>query len=408
MTAANNPTRVVAVGEPNPTQEQIINALGASAQTDFQLVDVIVPGENMVRDVRSADPLLVVVDYQTGEKSILDVIDELSLQIPEVSVIAIIPGNDPLIAQQVMLAGARAFIVHPFTQVNLLSTLRRVRDLESRHLRYQPAKPQLGENQIRPIKTIAVYSPRGGAGCSTVAVNLAIALREKTNQQVLLLGGKLFFGHLGLMLNLRTNNSIADLVPHAAQLDDALINDVVSKHVSGIHVLLEPFDFQVAQGIRPQDLYSIFVGIKRVYDYIVIDSGSWLSENVVTQMDAADRVLLVTTPDLSSLHDTRRFLEISHSLEYGPEKILVVLNRSGLIGGIKSSDIHSALNRDLFTEIPNDDAKVLRSLNRGIPLISRYPRCPASKAIRALADKLEQQVIAESAIETAAAIPSPI
>ena len=101
-------------------------------------------------------------------------------------------------------------------------------------------------------------------------------------------------------------------------------------------------------------------------------------------------------------------LEVSHSLEDGPEKILVVLNRSGLIGGIKSSDIHSALNRDLFTEIPNDDAKVLRSLNRGIPLISRYPRCPASKAIRALADKLEQQVIAESAIETAAAIPSPI
>jgi pilus assembly protein CpaE len=407
MTAANNPTRVVAVGEPNPTQEQIINALGASAQTDFQLVDVIAVGDNLVRDVRSADPLLVVVDYQTGEKSILDVIDELTIQIPEVSMIAIIPGNDPLIAQQVMLAGARAFIVHPFTQVNLLSTLRRVRDLESRHLRSQPTKPVPGADRFRPIKTIAVYSPRGGAGCSTIAANLAIALRENTKQQVLLLGGKLFFGHLGLMLNLRTNNSIADLVPHASQLDDALINDVVAKHTSGIHVLLEPFDFQVAQGIRPQELYNIFVGLKRVYDYIVIDAGSWLSENVVTQMDAADRVLLVTTPDLACLHDTRRFFEISRSLEYEPEKILVVLNRSGLTGGVKSPDIRSALNRDLFMEIPNDDARVLRSLNRGIPLILRYPRSPTSKAIQALAGKLEQQVIAESAAEPAAAIPSP-
>ena len=77
-----------------------------------------------------------------------------------------------------------------------------------------------------------------------------------------MLGGKLFFGHLGLMLNLRTNNSIADLIPHAAQLDDALIRDVVVEHVSGIHVLMEPFNFQVAQGIRPQELFNILVGPK--------------------------------------------------------------------------------------------------------------------------------------------------
>ena len=182
-----------------------------------------------------------------------------------------------------------------------------------------------------------------------MAVNLAIARHRNA---VLLLGGKLFFGHLGLMLNLRTNNSIADLVPHAAQLDDGLIHDVVVEHVSGIDVLMEPFNFQVAQGIRPQELFNILVGLKRMYDYVVIDAGSSLNENVVTQMDAADRILLVTTPDLASLHDTKRFIEISHSLDYPPGKILIALNRVGMAGSVKHKDVASALKQEMFIEIP--------------------------------------------------------
>ena len=66
-----------------------------------------------------------------GGQSTLDIIDDLALQFPKISIVAVLPGEDPLRAQQVMLAGARAFLVQPFTQLNLLSTLRRVRDLDS-------------------------------------------------------------------------------------------------------------------------------------------------------------------------------------------------------------------------------------------------------------------------------------
>jgi pilus assembly protein CpaE len=244
-------------------------------------------------------------------------------------------------------------------------------------------------------------------GNSTIAVNLAIALRETTGQRVLLLGGKLFFGHLGLMLNVRTNNSIADLIPHAGQLDDTLVRDVIVEHISGIHVLLEPFDFQIAQGIRPQELYNVLVGLKPMYDFIVIDVGSSLTENAVTLLDVADRVLLVTAPDLASLQDSKRFIEMSRSLDYQAGKVLVALNRAGINGSVKSTDITSSLNQDLFVEIPDDGARVLRSLNRGIPVLLRYPRSPASKAIQGLAKKLGQQEMFDGTAE-AAAIPAPI
>jgi pilus assembly protein CpaE len=244
----------------------------------------------------------------------------------------------------------------------------------------------------RPLRMVSVFSPRGGTGVSTIAVNLALSLLEETGQRVLLVEGKLFFGHLDLMLNLRSQNNIADLVPHAAALDEGLVRDVVTDHVSGLSVLLAPSNMQIAQGIRPDDLYNIVVAVQRHFDLVVVDAGNFLNENSVTFLDASDRLLLVTTPDLASLHDTNRFIQqVSRSLlAYPAEKLLVVLNRAGIPGGVRTSDVEPALHHPIFAQVPDDAEKPLLSLNRGIPLTIRYPRSPASRAIRDLAKALSQ------------------
>jgi pilus assembly protein CpaE len=298
-------------------------------------------------------------------------------------------------AQQLMLAGARAFIAEPFTQVNLLSTLRRVRDLEARRSKSQSLEPVQVTEAVSPLRTFTVFSPRGGVGCSTLATNLAIEIRAESGESVLLVDGKLFFGHIDVMLNIRARNTIADLVPHANLLDPGLIGDVVVKHASGIDVLLSPNDVQVAQGMRAEDLYNIINGIKKAYGYVVIDAGSALTENTVTMMDAADRILLVTTPDLVSLHDTSRFIQISRTLSYPPEKMLIVLNRANLDGGVKPRDIETALRHEVYAQIPDDGPNVIRSLNRGIPLVMQYPRSPATQSIQKMAGTLADMGSAE-------------
>jgi len=105
-------------------------------------------------------------------------------------------------------------------------------------------------------------------------------------------------------------------------------------------------------------------------------------------MDAADRVLLVTTPDLAALHDTSRFFQLSRSLAYPADKILMVLNKAGIEGGIKLRDIESVLHNQIYHQIPSDPANVLRSINRGIPFLVHYPRSQASKAVQQLARNL--------------------
>jgi len=377
-------TRVVAVVDPGPIEQQIASAL--NSQTDLQLTDLVVSLDKAPQIIRSAQPDILLVNYELAGQSTVDAMDDLALQFPEITLVAILPDSDATRIQQVTLAGARAFLIQPFTQVNLLSTLRRVRDLEARRSRAPVAGPA-AEGPAR-MQVISVFGPRGGVGTSTVALNLAIALFEETDRRVLLLEGKLGFGHLGLMLNLRTRNTLAELLPHAHGLEQTLVRDVVTEHASGIHVLLAPVSLEVAQGVRAEPLFSVVDGLRAFYDYIVIDAGNTLDENTVTLLDLADRVLLVATPDLAALQDVSRFVQVSRSLNYPAGKVLTVLNRAGMPGALQVKDIEGALHHDLFALVPDSGAAGLRSLNRGLPLLFKYPRSAASRGLQRLGRSL--------------------
>jgi pilus assembly protein CpaE len=397
MTASSSaPARVVVIGDQGPIQDQILSAL--RNQSEFDVVDVLTSKEKLFRELRAVEPEIILIDNVLEGEPTVDLIDDLTASFQEVMLIAVLHESDPLQAQQAMLSGARAFIFHPFTQINLIATIRRVHEILKRAQQASTYKPVVSDT-ARPLRSIVVYSPRGGSGVSTVAMNLAIALLEQTNQRVLLFEGKLFFGHLDVMLNLRPHNTLADLIPHATTLDDNLLQEVVTRHVTGIDVLMAPESIQVAQGIRPDELYSVFLNVQKYYDYVVVDAGSALSENTVTLMDGADAILMVATPEMAALHDVSRFIQVTRSLAYPPEKLMIVLNRSGLTGGIKSRDIEKAMRHPVFVEIPDDEVNALRSLNRGVPLYIRYTGSPASKGIKKLARNLLELKTADHAAE---------
>jgi pilus assembly protein CpaE len=274
-----------------------------------------------------------------------------------------------------------------------------VTELEGRRQQTQSYTPTQLPEATRPLRSMTFYCPRGGTGVTSLAANTAIALAEETGKKVLLFEGKVFFGHLEVMLNLKVQNALSDLIPHASNLDEGLIRDVVAAHPSGIHVLLAPSNAQIAQGIRAEDIYNIFIGVSRYYDYVVVDAGGPLNDISVTLMDATDRILLVTTPDLATLHDTSRFLQLSRSLSYPSEKILMILNKAGIEGGVKLKDIEAVLHTQVYHQIANDPANVLRSINRGIPFLVYYPHSGASKSVQKLAQSLVTIKIREAGHE---------
>ena len=208
------------------------------------------------------------------------------------------------------------------------------------------------------------------------------------NEEVLLIDGKHLFGHVALYLNLRTGNSITDLLTYAGALDQRLIRQVVIKHMSGIHVLPSPISVFEAQGIKPDNLFKVIQSLQQVFSNIIIDGGNNLNENTVTYMDLSDKILLVLNPDLASMRDVRQFMEVASTLSYPKDKTLLILNQTGRKADVKREEIEEILKMKIFGKIPSDENVALSSLNEGIPILLKSPRHPISKAFSEITTEL--------------------
>ncbi len=244
-------------------------------------------------------------------------------------------------------------------------------------------------------RTWIVFSPRGGAGCTTVATNLAISLYQHLEEDVLLIDGKHLFGHVALFLNMITGNSIYDLHVHAGMLDEQLIRQVVVKHESGILVLPSPHTIEDAQSIQPEQLFMVLQSLQQVIPNIIIDGGNALNDNTVTYMDASDKILLVLNPDLASMKDVKQFLELSSSLSYPDKKILLILNKVGKKSFVDKNQITKTLGKEIFGTIPEDEEKILSCLNEGVPMMVKYPRHAISKMFAQIASDLLTKIQAD-------------
>ncbi len=369
-----------------------------NAQTDLEWVDPIPDGKDLVIELAIKSPDVILLDYAYQKKGFFELVDKLTTAYPGSALIVILPENEMVNSERIILSGARAFLVTPFKQENLLNTIRRVVELMSRN--HAIPQPIANESLARPRNTFTVFSPKGGAGTTTIAINLAIALHQQLKEDVLLIDGKHLFGHVALCLNLRTGNSITDLLAHVGQLDPHLVKQVAVQHISGVYVLPSPTSITEAQGIRPDDVYKMLQILQTVFPNVIIDGGSYLSDNTVTYMDSSDKVLLVLNPDLASLRDVRQFMEVAKSLAYPPEKTMLILNLTGRKADVKREEIENILKMKIFGRIPADENLALSSLNEGVPIIMKSPHHPISNAIKDIA-KGVQNVIQQSKVEYA-------
>ena len=331
-------------------------------------------------------PDLILLDFEFQNQSV-EVLKQVITDHPKSMVIVVLSEEGMQASDKVIQAGARAFIQYPYQADNLIVTIKRAMELTVRNEDFLVRIPEIGA-EVKPRNTFTVFSPKGGVGTTTIAANLAICLHKALNEDVLLIDGKHLFGHVALSLNLRTGNSITDLLTYAGMLDPRLIQQVVIKHMSGIHVLPSPISIFEAQGIKPDSLFTVIQSLQQVYANIIIDGGSNLNENTVTYMDSSDKILLVLNPDLASMRDVRQFMEVAATLSYPKDKTLLLLNQTGRKADVKREEIETILKAKIFGKIPSDENIALSSLNEGVPIILKNPRHPVSKAFTDIASEL--------------------
>jgi pilus assembly protein CpaE len=397
MTGLNGKSKILTIIEDSNVLQLVKYSL--KDVDDFYFIEHSTLEEGIQSAIAKLQPNIVLLDFDIKKEHIYNIIDSIAVKFPEVAVVVILQESEANISDRVVLSGARAFILFPFTKEKLLTTLRRMVELLKRNFPASTSQELSVALPVKPKNTFTVFSPKGGTGCTTIAINLAIALRNLTKEPVLLMDGKLMFGDIALMLNIRSTNSITDLISHAGMLDKQLINQVVVEHASGIKVLLSPISAAGAQGIHAEDLYKVITELQATYPFIVIDGGNYLHENTVTMMDSSDKVIVVMNPNLASIRDVRQFFNICHELAYPTEKIMLVLNNSGRKTDIRHDEIEKILMQKITCEIKGDDKLFLPSLNEGIPAILKMPRHPANKAIQKLAVEISNEIANKNATD---------
>lgn len=384
----------IAIVDDNAEQRRSLTLL-LGFEEDIEVIGEASTGEQGIAMVKAAMPNIVLMDINLPDMDGIKVTEAISREAPGVDVVMMSIQGEPDYLRRSMLAGARNFLIKPFTSDELTSVIRQVHAVQTTRQPMARAVQQAMEEQQAHSDTpqgagqiFAVYSPKGGVGCTSVATNLAIAIKMTTGKRVALVDASLLFGDVGVMLNLPEGKSMHDLVRVADQLDERVLNGVMVQHSSGVSVLLAPPKPELAEQITGDVMRQILEALVIVFDYVIVDTYASFGDTMLTVLDAADRILLVMTLEMPVIKNVRIFLDVANALRYPGEKILLVVNRSDRNQTLKSEDVEASVKHRVDFHIAGNGVLVTLSINQGVPYVVHSRDAPVAKSIFAIAEKL--------------------
>lgn len=344
----------------------------------FEVIGEAENGEEAIFIVKESKPDIVLMDINMPVIDGIRATEEITLNVPETTVIIMSVQGETEYVRKAMTAGAREFLCKPFHVDELSDTIVKTYHLESKR-RERVAGPRAQEDIKSNVFT--VFSTKGGVGKTTIASNLAVSLARSTKKKVALVDLDLQFGDVAIMLNVSVKNTISDLVKEFAQLDKNLMEEYMVTHFSGVKVLPAPVKPEYAEYITGNHVERIINTLREAFHYIIIDSSASFHESVLTALDMSDRILFVSTLDLPTIKNVKAGLDVMETLHYPAEKIHIVLNKASEQYGIKYKDFESTLHQVIWSYIPEDNQTVVTSANKGFPFVMTRAETKVAKAV---------------------------
>jgi pilus assembly protein CpaE len=250
------------------------------------------------------------------------------------------------------------------------------------------------DKRLRPRigKRVVVLGPKGGVGSTTIAVNIALELRQQTQAAVALFDADFLAGDATIHLDLTPQRTVLDLVPHADALDARLIDQVMVKHRDGLHVLARPTNPEQADVLTAEHVRTILSSLAQMYDNVVIDSALTYDDRMLAVLDLADLYIVTVTPHLGTLRSARHFLQVARTLGYPDDRMCFVLNRASHMASLSLDDIANLLGSRAILQIPTGGAELTQAVNEGRPVVIHQPRSPVAKALQAVAERVRTHV----------------
>jgi pilus assembly protein CpaE len=362
------------------TAESITKILTDTGYTVTATVD---PDEAFAK---AAEHQLLIIGTTTGDRSAVDLCREIRATpaLAAVPVMCVSGTEDVEERISFLEAGADDVMARSFDARELEA---RVEALLLRFQRSRALAPIVttdGVTMHRARRTIAVFSPKGGVGTTTIATNLAIASVARRPDRVILVDLALQFGGVATLLNLDPKQTLADVVRDDASLrEPELLRTYAMRHDSGLHVLAAPAAPEAAETVTPAHVGQILKTLLDGYDMVVVDAGSTLDERALAIFEAAECVILPVTPEIGALKAMHALLEYLSEAGSVGLKSMFVLNDLFAREILKLRDVENFLGSKISVELPYDPFLYLKAVNEGIPIVTGAPRSvPAERLIK--------------------------
>ena len=382
--------KVLIVDDIPETRDHLSRLLGM--ERDIDVAGTASGGEEAIQMSMDMRPDVIVMDINMPGMDGIAAAEIISQRLPNSAVIMMSVHGEAEHLKQAMLAGAREFLVKPFSADEFATSIKRVHERElvrreqmqaTRDASVPATAPAEGSAEDHQV--IAVFSPKGGVGRTTLATNVALAMKRQTEQRVALVDANLQFGDVGVLLNLNPKNrSMLDAV-EGGEPDRDILESVMIDHSTGIRVLLAPPSPEGADLVTPAYLRKMVDMLRESHDFVVVDLPSGLNDHTLGMLDTADQIMVVAALEITTIKNLRLFLEVADQLDYERSKLRLVINRSDAAQGIRIGDVEASIRRPIDGSIVSDGRLAVLAVNRGVPFVISHPESPLSRDIFTLA-----------------------
>jgi len=328
---------------------------------------------------------IAIIDVVSGSKTAFDICREIrsTPALSQIPVLCVGQSDDVEERINFLEAGADDVMAKPFDGRELEARV------EALIVRFQRSRDRTavvsadGLTVSHRRRTVAVHSPKGGVGTTTIAVNVAMVAARQKPDRVALIDLHLQFGQIATHLNLDVKTSLADLArDDSAMREPELVRTYATRHESGLHVFAAPVTPEQAELITADHVGRILTNILQAYDSVVIDTGSWLDERTMVAFEHAETVIFAVCPEIGALKALHSLLDYLNEAGTVSSKATFILNNIFAREILRLRDVESALGTRVAMELPYDAFLYLKAVNEGIPIVLGAPRSiPAERFV---------------------------
>jgi pilus assembly protein CpaE len=344
------------------------------------------PTLTAVEEKLSGSPVVIVVGPSFATAAAMAEVARLVRTRSELSAVMVVVELSTEVLQQALRSGISDVIALPADTAQLQEAVERAAE----QLNLGVALPSLTSvpdaSKAERGRIITVFSTKGGAGKSFVAINLAVVLARRSDKPVALVDADLQFGDVAVMLGMAPDHTIIDAVNSMDRLDVPLLKSLLMKHEpSGLQVLAAPIEPAFADSVSLPHMRRILELLTSFCSHVIIDTPASFNDIVLGVLEQTDDIVLMAGMDIPHIKNTKIGLQTLRLLHIPASKVKLTLNRANSKVKLDIADVERTLQMKADCLLPSDIA-VPQSINKGVPIVLDAPRTGVARNLERMAD----------------------